>query len=353
VDPRTIAPDPKNPRRESNPLRQQELNESIRTHGVAQQLVVTPRSTAPWAEVGSEFEDCFFLDVSGHRRRKAALLGKVAAVPVKVKIYPSEKEHRLDMALLNMDQDELSPLDKGYEIVNLQKLGWKIEALSRSFGLAVPQLYSRMNLTKLHSDLQRLLDESLPRNEQLGITLGGSLGGVKPAEPEELDELLEIFKEIPGVKEAVGARDTDELDEEERRFALQKILYVVIKVRNLSSERAISFIRDRTLKFKMAGGSGGRAPERFQPQRRKDVILNLVKEVEGSVIVDWKPEELRRIFQLSSYEEVDEYIKHMTRGREVFEGIITALERVRAAKKPTHPDALKLLQRNKQQIAGA
>ncbi len=348
IDPRMIAPDPKNPRRESNPLRQQELNESIKEHGVAQQMVLTPRSMAPWAEVDPEFKDCFFLDVSGHRRRKAALLGEVGAVPVKVKVYPSEKEHRLDMALLNADQDELTPLDKGFEMVNLQKLGWKVESLAKSFGVAVPQLYTRMNLTKLHPDLQKFLDESLPRREQIGITLGGALGGVKPPEPEELDELLEMFREIPGVKETVGGRDTDHLGSEERRFALQKVLYAVIKARNLSMERAINFIRERTLKLKMSGSAGGKPTERFRPERRKDIILNLVKEVEGSVIVDWRPEEIYRIFELSSYEDVDHYVKQFDSIIQVFGGIKGILEKTRDKKKPTHPDALKLMNRIKE-----
>ncbi len=350
VDPHMIAPDPKNPRRDMNELRLKELYESIKARGVRQELTVTPLQFAPWVEVDPQYRDCFFSAVSGHRRRAGALLGDIKAVPVKVKIYPSEKEHRLDMSLLNKGQDDLTDLEEGYEMVDLQKLGWKIEQLSTFFGYSVPHLYTRMNLTKLHPDLQKLLDESLPREKRLTTTVGGTLGGVKPPDQDELDDLFESFDEIIVPAEVIGERKISSLEGEEPRFALQKLLFLVIKKRGLPTDRAVEFIRDRTLSLKAHNGASGKKTERYQPQRRKDIILNLVREVEASVVVDWKPEELNRIFELSSYEEVEEYIKRMDKGRQVFDGIITALERIKKGKRPTHPEALKYLSRDKAKV---
>jgi hypothetical protein len=66
------------------------------------------------------------VNVSGHRRQKCALDAGIGAVPVKVVIFQSEKEYRMEMSLLNKGQDDLTPLEEGYEIVRLRDLGWKI-----------------------------------------------------------------------------------------------------------------------------------------------------------------------------------------------------------------------------------
>src|SRR4051812_44187307 len=60
IDPKRLAPDPKNPRRTMSPVRQAELEASIAARGVRQALVITPRSLVPWAQVEPEDEGAFF-----------------------------------------------------------------------------------------------------------------------------------------------------------------------------------------------------------------------------------------------------------------------------------------------------
>lgn len=351
VAPDCIAPDPKNPRRQTNPARLAELRQSVAAHGVRQTMVVTPLTAAPWAKVDPEHAHRFFLAVSGHRRREAAIVGDVMAVPVQVKVYPDEKHHRMDMSLLNKGQDDLSALDEGYEIVELQRLGWKVEELSKSFGIAVPGIYNRMNLTKLHPDLQALLDDSLSRDMRLSQTTAGALGGVKTPTIEDLDDLLDTFGTYVQRSELNIPDELELLSEDDRRFALQKLFMSVIKKRRLSSTQAIEFIRDRTFKLQSMRAANGRPSERHQPQRRKSVIDAMISGVTGSMAVDWPAQEIRRIFDNSSREEVEKYIEEIENAANLLAGIVSVLERVKDSKRPTRPEVSALLARPKGVVA--
>ena len=341
--PANIAQDPKNPRKRMNPLRLQELQESIKTRGVRQPLIVTPRALAPWAEVPPQDRQCFFLAVSGNRRQRCAFEAGIGAVPIKIAVYPSEKEHRMDASLLNKGQDDLTPLEEGYEMVDLRVLGWKIRELSSAFGYAEPQLYGRMNLTKLHPDLQKLLDPEPPRRPLLPITVGGHLGGVHPPSHDELEQLLEEYAKDAPREEILGGLELEELDENQLRFALQKLLYVVIKKRGLASNQAIEFIKDRTLRLRASTGAPGRKPERFQPRRRKDIFDSMMASVTSSVVIDWPVQEWRRIFENASHEEVERYIKELAEVTQLLSGISNILERIRDSKRPSHPDVARFM----------
>ncbi|HEY6018378.1 MAG TPA: ParB N-terminal domain-containing protein [Candidatus Paceibacterota bacterium] len=340
-----IAPDPKNPRKRMNPARQKELEESIRARGVRQALIVTPREFAPWASINPEHKDCYFLAVSGHRRRAGAIKERVGAVPIMIKIYPSEKEHRMDVSLLNKGQDDLTPLEEGAEFIELQELGWTIKELCDAFGYAAPQLYDRMHLTKLDPIIQKDLDPELPVKKRLAISLGGALGGIPTPTLEELEQNYENLADStrrlqPG--EIVEFDKLEGLDERGRCFALQRLYYAVIKFRGLTSAQAIEFIRDHKLKLGGAGKSGGKPAQRYEPRRRKDTIDSMVNGVNGSLPVSWKPEEWRRIFELASREEVEEYIGKLQQAQATLAKFVSFLVPVRDAKKAMRPEVAAL-----------
>ena len=90
---------------------------------------------------------------------------------------------------------------------------------------------------------------------------------------------------------------------------------------------------------------GGRKTERYQPRRRKAIIRNLVNEVTGSVVMDWSPEEFKKIFELSTREEVEEFISLLQDGAEFLDGLVKILRKIRDGKSPTHPEALKIMSR--------
>lgn len=351
LDPRDIAPDLANPRKYMSPSRREELRESIRARGVRQQLVVTPISMAPWIRVAPEHEGRFFANVSGHRRQDGAIEAKIYAVPVKVVVFDSEKSHRMEMSLLNKGQDDLTPLEEGYEIVSLRALGWKIQELCDSFGHKLPQLYELIHLTRLHRDLQALLDPDLPRQSRLCKNTAGHLGGVKAP---TADELLEFFETIADVMTREDAGVTvvapSKLSPDDRRFAMQKMLFAVIRKRKLSAVQAVEFIRDHKLKLSASNGGHSHKAERYQPRRRKDLLETLVRQVTGSLVAGWPQGELRRVFGNDPHEEVERYVEFLKKGADVFGALIRELEAIKAIKKPTRPEVLQLLQRQKMKV---
>lgn len=341
VAPTQIAPDPKNPRLKMSPMRQKEIEESIAAQGVRQPLVVTPRHLAPWATVAPEYESLSLLAVSGHRRRLGSINVDLAALPILVRVYPSEKEHRLDMALLNKGQDDLSPLEEGAEFLSLQELGWKIKELCDAFGYAAPQLYDRMHLTRLDPSIQKWLDPDLPTRQQLAITLGGALGGIPTPTLEEVEENYENFRDAikrlqPG--EIVDFDKLGKLDGQGLCFALQRLLYAVIKLRGMTAQQGVEFIIDRKLQLASAHGAGGKPTRRFEPHRRKDTIDATVSAVTGSLLIGWLPSEWRRIFELSSRSEVDAYIAKLTAARDALDKFISFLAPIRDGKKEVNAE---------------
>jgi hypothetical protein len=65
-----------------------------------------------------------------------------------------------------------------------------------------PQLYELIYLTRLHPDLQALLDPELPKERRLGKNTAGHLGAVKEPTPEELNDFFEEISEIMTREEA-------------------------------------------------------------------------------------------------------------------------------------------------------
>lgn len=343
VNPHLLATDLDQPRRHMNAAKLAELDESIATKGVRQPLIVTPRGKAPWIRVAPEQESLPFRIVAGHRRTISALHANVAAVPVQVRIYPGEREYRLDASLTNKGNEPLTDIEEGWEIVNLREHGCTIAELKTAFGMAMPQIYIRINLTRLHPNIQKHLDPELSSAKRLGTVLGGTLGAIKVPTVSELEELYDTFYEAVKHLDVYHPSTLAGLDDNNLRFAMQKLLFAVIGVRRLQGDRALEFIREHSLKLQAAMISvGGPKTEKYQPANRLDVFLNLLKTLDGSVVLDWKPEEWRRITEYMSYEQLGDLIASATKARDLFDGIIKTLKNRQSTQRPTHPAVLAL-----------
>ncbi len=354
VAPELLAPDPKNPRRQVSPLEQKELDDSIVDRGVREPITVTPRSLATWAKVAPGDNDRFFLIVSGHRRRGSALRAKLKAVPIRVVLYTAEKDHRLDMSILNKGREELSELDQGFEIVELQKLGCTPEEMARAFGYtSTQQVYNRINLTRLDPDLQKLLHKDAPGKRQLSVTVGGILGGLRAPAADSLESVFVKFKELVPQKDIISREvELDTLSENGRRFALQRLLYAIIKRRGLNAQRAGELIREQTLRLHQvsSGSATSDRPvntERYRPSKRKEILNNLIDQTRGSIVVDWSNTEFINILSLTSREEVEDILDRLTKCRELFDTLAATIERIRNNKKPTRPEVLQLMKQGR------
>lgn len=344
VDPRCLAPDPDQPRKSMSPQAFEELFVSIKDRGVREAITVTPRHLAPWARVDPAHEDAFFLIVSGHRRWNGANRAALRSVPIRVVIYASEVEHREDAALLNANRDEMSELDVGFELVRLRTLGRSIEQLLATFGGNANTLYNRINLTRLHPDIQTFLTPDKNGKRKLPIVTAGILGGTKTPTRSELEHLINRFREDVPKSTRDAFFDSDEHSEDELRFTMQHVLIAVVFAKKLNSVRAAEFIREQTLVFSAYDRMHAtHRTERYQPRRRKDILETLCRTVTDSAIVDWNPQEWRRIFELATREEVEERLAQLANARDVFVGLHKILSGIRDAKSPTRSEVLKLV----------
>lgn len=334
VSPHCIAPDPNQPRRHIDPTELEELYESIKVSGVRQSLVITPLELAPWIEVAPEHRHAFFGAVSGHRRREGAIRADQEAVPVEIRIYPSSKEYKMDASILNSNHADLTPLEEGYELVQLRAEGWTVEELCQHFGMAAPQYYLRVNLTRLHPDIQELLNPELQEKKRLPTTTAGALGNVKVPTVAELDQVLEVLGSDANPENGVMNVYFEALTDDERRFEYQWMLLRVILKRGLKSVRAMNFIKEHALKLSAVSKHGGRKTARYRPEKKREIVVNLAKTVQQSVLVDWTPAEFRATFETATAEEMETYIKGLQNAGQSLADFIRILEQIQNKKRP-------------------
>lgn len=347
MDPRLLAPDPDQPRKRMNPTKLAELEKSIATCGVREVITITPRAHAPWARVEPRHEHLSHVIVSGHRRVEAALKAELRAVPVRIRIYQNEPMHRTDGGVLNSCRDDLTELEQGFDYLREKKAGKTIAQIADAHGINQQTAHNRINLTKLHPDLHQLLAlDSHGKKRLLPMYPAGILGGLKAPTAQELEDLAVNFADTVNATQVTGHDSFEKLDEDARRFAMQKLLAHVIVTRKLNSVRAAEFIHDRTLRFS-AGRLYPRKTTRYQPARRKDILANLASEVVGSSIIDWSPGEFRRVFDNSSREDIDVFIQKLKDAQAVFDGLIKILTGIRNSKRATSAEVMQLMERKK------
>lgn len=333
VNPNLLAPDPEQPRKHINPVELANLYSSVESVGVRQSLVVTPRVLAPWVKLAPEYEDRPFVIVSGHRRWTGASSAELAAIPVNVKIYASELEHYEDASLLNFQHAELTALEKGYEFVRLRKMGRTVQELAQRFGISLPSLYLHMNLTRLHPDIQQLLAPELQQKRRLQVTIAGVLGNVKTPTLEELQDQYQEFRSQVPEKNIFPESIIATLDEDGRRFALQKLLLAVIQMRSLGTARAMEFVRSKALVLKAAQGGQGRRSTRNEPRKQREIFTNWNRDIVETVIQDWNPAQIRTIFGALSVDELTKVVARLTQAKGLVDVLLTRLTRLRDEKK--------------------
>lgn len=292
IDPNLLAPDPRQPRSHIRDDELEELIISIGAVGVRQNLVVTPKHLAPWVEVAPEFEDCFFVIVSGHRRREGALANELGAVPIVVRIYKDQEAYDDDAAILNTGHADLSPLEWGWVIVRMLRDNKNMAVVARKLGRSHPWTTGRYALTRLAPDIQEQLSPELPYKSRLPTGVGSALGKVEVPTTEELAELMSS-QQISVELEAVSI---EELDENGRRFHLQRVLLEQAGSSTDSAAKITRYINDKvlTLESYRSGGVNRKIRE-VKPSRRRDQLDSLMNQIHNSTPFTWSDEVMSQI----------------------------------------------------------
>ena len=168
------------------------LAESIKSEGILQPLVVTPRNG-------------HYLIVCGERRYRAAKLAKLDQVPCVVRQNLDDKA-MLELAITeNLQREDLTPIDEAKAIKALmQKCGYSQASVGTKLGLSVAAINYKLSLLDLSPDLQKDIKKG-SLSETQGRTIVQAVRGVPLAKrPEAMaaikDKLGKAKAAKPGKK---------------------------------------------------------------------------------------------------------------------------------------------------------
>jgi len=336
-----LAEDPTQPREHIDNEEQEGLVTSVKKKGVRESLTITPIGKAPWLrndpewnKVSGQYPDAFWFIVSGHRRWNAAREADLEMVPVIVRVYKDEKEHREDASILNKQRSDLSPLEEGRDIVrHLNFPGATLQKVADMFGHSTTYVVERRNLTRLAPDIQELLSPSLKEKKRIPVTVASNLGALPAPSANELDRILAEYN---------ASEDVSEMNSDDRRFCLQRVLLGEIRSRQLGAQRAIAFIKSKKVVLSSQthfGKSSGSMS--FKPSGRREVIENLLKSICASVVFAWDTSEYEKILEYLSESGIGELIEKAKEAQSDIQTLIEQLEVVKRSRN-RQPGALSL-----------
>jgi ParB family chromosome partitioning protein len=134
VDPKTIIPDPDNPRLQLREI--EAMAASIRTHGVLQPITVRP------APPGSG-DAATWQVVYGHRRLAGALLAELYAIPcVRFDNDADERTRAVARMVENQQRDDFTPAEEARGIQQLFDLGMDADAIATDLAVPIHRVHS-------------------------------------------------------------------------------------------------------------------------------------------------------------------------------------------------------------------
>lgn len=146
-----IAPSKTNPRRAptKDDVRQRELEESIRAHGVLQPVLVRPLNGKATAKISFEL-------VAGHRRYAAATAAGLDEIPALVREL--DDKQALEIQLIeNLERADLHPLEEAEGYRQLMAVAkYDVARIAEKIGRSVKYVYDRVKLLQLTKESRQL-----------------------------------------------------------------------------------------------------------------------------------------------------------------------------------------------------
>lgn len=149
VDPRSVAPNPEQPRRAFDPELLQALGDSIRLHGLLHPIVVQRDGDA-------------YRLVAGERRLRAAQLAGVSSIPAIVRPAAESGRQSLEVALTeNLVRSDLNPMEEAAAYARLSDaFGLTHEAIALRLGRTRSGVSNAIRLLNLPAPVQEAVAES-------------------------------------------------------------------------------------------------------------------------------------------------------------------------------------------------
>lgn len=182
-----IRPNRYQPRTRFSEAALQELSESIRVHGLAQPLLVSPSA------VPGEFEL-----VAGERRLRAARLAGLAEVPCVVRTVNDRERHELSL-IENIQREDLNPIEEAESIRKLMaEFSLTQEDVARTLGRSRSAVANRLRLLDLPGPVREAVMEG-----QLSEGHARALLGLAEKDQTELGERI--------LREKLTVRDVERI----------------------------------------------------------------------------------------------------------------------------------------------
>ena len=142
----SVEASPTNPRKTFNPVKHEELTESVKQHGVLQPILVRPHPTKR-----GKYEL-----IAGERRWRASKAAKVATIPAIVRELDDLQTLEVQV-IENLQRDDLHPLEEaeGYEAL-MKKHGFTVDQLATKVGKSKAYIYARLKLCALSAEAREV-----------------------------------------------------------------------------------------------------------------------------------------------------------------------------------------------------
>lgn len=147
LDPTLLKPNPKQPRKEFNEKKLEELANSIKAKGILQPIIV------------EYIKDKEFYIIAGERRTRAAKMAGLSKVPVQLRKF--DEQQKLEFALIeNIQRADLNPIEEAMAYYNLIQMGdLSQDEVAKQVGKNRTTVANSIRLLKLPTDIQKALSE--------------------------------------------------------------------------------------------------------------------------------------------------------------------------------------------------
>ncbi|MDI6757707.1 MAG: ParB/RepB/Spo0J family partition protein [Endomicrobiia bacterium] len=170
-----IRPNPKQPRKNFNETKLRELASSIKNHGLAQPILVSPSA------VPGEYEI-----VAGERRWRAAKIAGLKEVPAVVRDTDDKNKFQLSL-VENLQREDLNPIEEAFAYKTLMKdFDHTQEEIAGALGKDRSVIANAVRLLSLPEEIQTLIEDGT-----ISAGHGRSLAAVR-----ETHKQKEILKKI-------------------------------------------------------------------------------------------------------------------------------------------------------------
>ena len=199
-----LHPNPDNPRKDLGEL--EELKESIREHGIMQNLTVVP--------MNDDLEDFYIL--IGHRRF-AASEGILFELPCVIAEGLTKAEQVSIMLCENMQRSDLTFMEQAHGFQLMMDLGDTVETISQKTGFSESTVKHRLEIAKLK---QKSIDAAM---ENFQPTIGDYIELEKVKDIKERNKILEEAESSSDIRYSVEAY----VEEQNRKKNSKKYLELI------------------------------------------------------------------------------------------------------------------------------